>query len=127
MNSLDKKRDKQQRSQMAKQKLKYEKLGLGFHYNMDYNTYANEEKKIELVESTTNRIYRYILTRYNIDPSQEKILRGLIRNELLKKDSYGYDLKINNVNRDIDQEAWYAYHFIENDLIKENSIVLQSI
>lgn len=117
----------EKQKELLKQKLKYEKLGVWFHYNMDYGRYESDEKKIELVESTTNRIYRYILKRYSIDPSQEKALRGIIQNELLQKNSFWTGLVINDVNRDMDQASRYAYDFIQNHLIAHNKIALEAI
>ncbi len=95
---------------------------------MDDKTYnESPEKKVELVNYTTDRIYKYILKRYAIDPREEDALRGLIQNELLKKNRTNSNLKINDVNRDMDQAGWFAYHFIENELIPNNKIALEGI
>lgn len=55
---------------------------------MDYDSYISDEKKIELVEHTTDRIYNYILKRYNIDPSHENVLKGMITEELVDTNAF---------------------------------------
>ncbi len=128
MKNVEKSKYKEKMGELLKQKLKYEKLWLGFHFIMDDKTYnESPEKKVELVNYTTDRIYKYILKRYAIDPREEDALRGLIQNELLKKNRTNSNLKINDVNRDMDQAGWFAYHFIENELIPNNKIALEGI
>lgn len=109
------------------QKLKYEKVWVGIGNRMDYKRYESNEKKLELMRNTTDRVYHYILQRYSTDPAQENTLRAIIQNELVKEDIRWAGIVANNVNRNFDQGWWAVYHFIENNVIKNNALILQSI
>ncbi len=118
-----KKKERTRQEYLMKQKLEHETVWVWIGSVVDYNSYASNEKKIQLLQTTANNVYYYLIDRYDIDPHSQKIIKSIIKDALLESDQHG-TLPINTINSDIDEIENRCHAFIEQDLVPQHAIAL---